>query len=169
MNTTVKPLAITTASLLVPGTLLLASGYLMELAAPPHSGANIGAGGAFLFGLGLAVAGLLLGVATTVVWLRTERNRRPDLLPWQKRLHWLNVVAAALFAAGAVVETVSVTILLTRHGGGLSRVYPLGFTGMGLAACGLLAAVPAIVLWWSWRRTGRHLGVVRDAEPRDGE
>ncbi|SFP64644.1 hypothetical protein SAMN05421854_106152 [Amycolatopsis rubida] len=154
-RTNVKTLTFVTIWILVAGAVLLSTGFVMLIAAPPSSGANIGAGGALLFGLAATAAGLLLGVATAVAALRVRRREgRPDarLPTWEKRLRRLTAAAAGLVTVGALVLSWAALVFA----GGRDRStdpHPIFVTGLCIAGCGLLAGTPHALYWLSCRRT----------------
>ncbi|UKD56892.1 hypothetical protein L3Q65_09275 [Amycolatopsis sp. FU40] len=159
-RTNVKTLTFITIWILVAGDVLLGTGFIMLITAPPHSGANIGAGGAFTFGLGGTVAGLLIGMGTAVAALRVRRRegrRDAHLLAWEKRLRRLTAAAVGLVTIGGLVLCwATVVFMQGRVGSGIVNSYSLFVTGMCIAGCGLLAGTPHTLYWLSRQRTRRH-------------
>ncbi|WP_409465013.1 hypothetical protein [Amycolatopsis sp. GA6-003] len=161
MRTAVKTLTLVAFWILFAGTALLAMGFVMLVTAPPHSGANIGAGGAFLFGMACTVGGLLIGAAAAVAWLRLPKpERRPaaDLPAWQHRLRRLTAAAVALIAAGAAVQFAGVVNFMGEQADtDWTDTYAFFVAGGSISGLGLLAGIPHVAYWFSWRRTAAHL------------
>lgn len=161
MRTTASTLTLVAIWITFAGAALLSMGFIMELTAPPNSGANIGAGGAFMFGLAFTGLGLVVGVVAAVAWLRLPKHqRRPavPLLSWQKRLRRLTTAAVALIAAGAVVQGAGcVSLMHETADSDWGDTYALFVVGLGIFALGLLAGIPHVLCWLSWRRTVAHL------------
>ncbi|MFD2467773.1 hypothetical protein [Amycolatopsis silviterrae] len=142
---------------IVAGDVLLGTGALMAIAEPSGPGVNFGAGAFFLLGLGVAGAGLLLGIAAAVVWLRGKKgDRQPPapLLPWQERLRRLTTTAIGLCTIGAVVLGAGPLFFRGAPGTGFERDIPVFLVGIGISGAGLLAGVPPALYWWSKRRAG---------------
>ncbi len=156
----VRTLTVITSWILVAGAVLLGMGFVMLITAPPHSGANIGAGGALLFGLGTTGAGLLIGAGTAVAALRVrlrEGRAEVPVLAWEKRLRRLTAAAVGLVAIGDLVLTrATFAFKNARAGSGGVDSYPIFVTGVCIAGCGLLAGVPHALYWLSRQRTRRH-------------
>ncbi|WP_158684609.1 hypothetical protein [Amycolatopsis orientalis] len=161
MRTTVKTLMLVAIWITVAGVVLQGLGYLSFVLQPPNTGANIGGGGALLFGMAAIAGGLLVGAAAGVAWLRvpkTERRSAVPLLPWQKRLRRLTAAAMALIGVGAAVQFAGAVSLMHETAfSDWSDTYAIAVTGLGISALGLLAAVPYVVYWVSWRRTAARL------------
>ncbi|WP_116200204.1 hypothetical protein [Amycolatopsis circi] len=161
MRTTVSTLKFVAIWILVAGTVLLGMGLLMLVTQRPNTGANIGAGGALLFGMGFTGLGLVVGVAAVVAWLRApkgERGPAAPLLAWEKRLRRLTAAAVVLIAAGAVVQSVgAVSFAHETADSDWSDTYAIYWVGFGVSGLGLLAGVPYVLLWLSWRRTAARL------------
>ncbi|MER6763336.1 MULTISPECIES: hypothetical protein [Amycolatopsis] len=143
------------------GAVLLGLGFLAEITAPPHSGADIGGAAAFAFGMCCTGLGLAAGVVAAVTWRRVpkdERRHAVPLLPWEHRLRRLTVAAVILIAAGAVLQSAGIIWLLqqTVHFDRLGA-YAIYFVGLGSSVLGLLAGIPYAAFWLSWRRTAAHL------------
>ncbi|ATY11972.1 hypothetical protein CU254_17005 [Amycolatopsis sp. AA4] len=156
MNSTVRLLTAIATCFIAAGTALLGAGLLMLVNQRPHTGANIGAGGAVLFGQAITVGGLLIGGAAVVAWFRArKREPRPaaGLPVRQKLLRYLTVAAVVLLAAGAVVESVAAfTFGRITPLSDLSLSYAIFVVGFGLVAVGLLAGIAPAWHWWSRRR-----------------
>ncbi|MET9258960.1 hypothetical protein [Amycolatopsis sp. NPDC004079] len=161
MRTTVRTLRLAAIWLFGAGAVLLGLGFLSEITAPPHSGANIGGAAAFTFGMCCAGLGLAAGVVAAVTWRRVPRDQRRlavPLLPWEHRLRHLTAAAVVLIAAGAVLQSAGIIGLLNQavHSD-RSGTYAIYFVGLGLSGLGLLAGIPYAVFWLSWWRTAAHL------------
>ncbi|WP_406635434.1 hypothetical protein [Amycolatopsis sp. WGS_07] len=157
MISNVRLLTTIAICLIAAGAALLGTGLVMLITQRPDTGANIGAGGAFLFGQAATVGGLLIGGAAASAWLRArKREPRPatPLPAWQKLLRYLTVVAVVLLAAGAIVESAgSVSFTRNTAHSDLSGTYAMLVVGFGMVALGLLAGIAPALYWWSKRRT----------------
>ncbi|MBB2498557.1 hypothetical protein [Amycolatopsis echigonensis] len=155
--------------ILVAGAVLLGAGFVMIITQPPDTGANIGAGGAFFFGLGCTGMGLVAGVWATAAWLRARKHEpRPAPLPaWQKRLRRLTAAAVGLISAGAVVQSAgAVGFAHETADSDRSDSYALFLVGLGLVAVGLLAGIVPALYWWAKRsRTLTSSAPRRNGQP----
>lgn len=168
MRTPVKTLTTVAAWLIAVGAVLLGTGFVMLVTQPPHTGANIGAGGAFTFGLGSTGTGLVVGVTAAVSWLRGRRGGQPavELLSWQKHLKSLTVAAVGLITISAVVLSVATFFFANGHAG--SNTFTLFVVGLSIAALALLAGAAPAVYWMSYRRTMARLWRSQAGDPGPG-
>ncbi|WP_406631451.1 hypothetical protein [Amycolatopsis sp. WGS_07] len=157
MRTAVRILTANAAWLVVAGAVLLGTGFVFVITAPPNSGANIGAAGCFTLGLGATGLALLLGVAAAFVRLLAGRGPDVELLAWEKRLRWLTRSSIGLFAVAAVVLSWATLVLAnqTAPAGvasgiiGMEKAFPIFVSGLCIAGAGLLAGLPPTVRYWS--------------------
>ncbi|WP_344429772.1 hypothetical protein [Amycolatopsis minnesotensis] len=151
-------MTITAIWLIAAGAALLSMGFIMLRTQRPDTGANIGAGGCFFFGLGATGVGLLLGAVAALAWWRGRNgDRHPPvrLLAWERRLRRLTMAAVGLITIGAIVLSVGALIFANgRAGSFFSGVNAIFLVGLCIAVSALLAATPPGVYWLSRRRSG---------------